>query len=129
MTNTASSKGRAAGSRPGTGARRSPAGPRRAAAPTAERRRATPTEQLATELLSVQEALDGAVADFGARVSAQLAQVLRALHRPEPPSRRTVKAMIAKVRDVELRPGKGRVKDLRRLQALAGDLIALLAEE
>ncbi|TAM46125.1 MAG: hypothetical protein EPN53_13835 [Acidobacteria bacterium] len=128
MADTASSKGRAAGSGKAAGTRRRPAGPRRPAAPASERRRATPTEQLATELLSVQEALDGAVADFRARVSAQLAQVLRALQRPEPPSRRTVKDMMAKVRDVEL-TGKGRVKDLRRLRALAGDLIALLAEE
>lgn len=129
MANTGKSKGRAAESRKAAGTRRIPVGPGRAAAPVSVRRRATPTEQLATELLSVQEALDGALADFGDGVSAQLGEVLRALHRHEPPSRRTIKEMIGKVRDVKLRPGKGRLKDLRRLQALAGDLVGLLAEE
>lgn len=129
MANTPSSKGSVA--RPGKAAitKRNPAIRRRAAAPVSKRRRATPAEQLATELLSVKKELDRAVAKFGARVSGELADVLRALQGPEPPSKRALKEMIAKVQDVKLRPERGRIKDLLRLQALAADLVELLAKD
>ena len=129
MVNTPSSKGRLARPRKAGITKRSPAESRpAAAAPVSERRRATPVEQLATELLSVKKALDGAVTQFGVRVSGQLAEVLRALQRSEPPSKRTLKDMTVKVQDVKLRPERGRIKDLLRLQALADDLIELLAK-
>ncbi len=128
MANTPSSKGRAARAGKTTVKKRSPAEPRRAAAPASVRRRATPAEQLATELLSVKEALDGAVAQFGVRISGQLSEVLRALQGSEPPSKRALKEMIVKVQDVKLRPERGRIKDLLRLQALADDLVELLAK-
>lgn len=99
-----------------------------ATAAASGRRRATPVEQLVTELLSVKKALDGAVAEFGARVSGQLAEVLRAIAAAEPPAKRTVKDMIVKVQDVKLKPEKGRVKDLARLQRLADDLVGMLSE-
>ncbi|HQT93971.1 MAG: hypothetical protein B7Z68_01485 [Acidobacteria bacterium 21-70-11] len=129
MVNTPSSESKAAKSRKAAVRKRGSAGSRRAAAPVSERRRATPAEQLATEMLSVKEALDGVVAQFGVRVSGQLAEVLRALQGPEPPSKRTLKDMIVKVQDVKLRPERGRIKDLLRLQALADDLVELLAKD
>ncbi len=129
MAKKSSSRGGEAKPRKAAVAKPSPAGSRRAAAPASGRRRATPAEQLATELLSVKEALDGAVAQFGVRVSGELAEVLRALQGPEPPSKRTVKGMIVKVQDVKLRPERGRIKDLLRLQVLAGDLLELLAKD
>ena len=99
-----------------------------AAAPLSERQRATPAEQLATGVLAVKKALDGAVAQFGVRVSEQFAKVLGALDGPEPPSKRTIKEMIPKVQDVKLKPEKGRIKDLLRLQQLADDLVELLVK-
>jgi hypothetical protein len=36
--------------------------------------------------------------------------------------------MIVKVQEVKLKPEKGRVKDLARLQRLADDLVAMLSE-
>ena len=98
------------------------------AATASERRRATPAEQLATELLSVKKALDGAVAEFAARVSGQLAEVLRATAGEKPPAKRTVKDMIVKVQVVKLKPEKGRVKDLARMQRLAAELVGMLPE-
>ena len=110
----------------GTSSRKAPIR-RRGAAEV--RRRATPAEQLTTELLSVKDALDGALAQFGARVSGQLVEVLEALQRPEPPPNGTVKKMIVKVRDLRLKPERGRVRDLLRLKVLADDLGELLAGE
>lgn len=102
---------------------------RRATVPVSERRRATPAEQLATEVLSVKVALDDAMAQFGARVSGQLAEVLRALQGSTPPSKGTVKDMVLKVQDLRLKPERGRIKDLVRLKVLADDLTELLARD
>ncbi len=114
--------------KPSPRTRRAKAGKAAAGPTTASgRRRATPAEQLATELLAVTKALDGAVAEFGARVSGQLAEVLRATAGAEPPAKRTVRDMIAKVQGVKLKPEKGRVKDLARLQRLADDLAGMLS--
>jgi hypothetical protein len=129
MVNAPSSETRVAKSRKATVTKRSSAGSRRAAAQVSGRRRATPAEQLATEMLSVKEALDGAVTQFGVRISGQLAQVLRALQGSEPPSKRTLKEMILKVQDLRLKPERGRIKDLLRLQVLADDLVELLAKD
>jgi hypothetical protein len=99
-----------------------------AAAPAPGRRRATPTEQFVTELLSLKQALDAAVSGFGARISGQLADVLRATEGAKPPAKRTLRAMVARIQDVKLKPEKGRIKDLVRLQRLADDLAELLSE-
>ncbi len=128
MANTPSSR-RGTRSRKAPTGRRDAAAVRRTAPPTAERRRATPAEQLTTELLAVKDALDGALTQFGARVSGRLAEALEALQRPEPPPNGTVKKMIVKVRDLRLKPERGRVKDLLRLKALADELAELLAGE
>jgi hypothetical protein len=128
MVNTPSPKGKAARPRKAGITKQGPAEPRRAAAPVPERRRATPIEQLATEVLSAKDALDGAMAQFGARVSGQLAEVLTAIAGPEPPAKRTVKEMIVKVREVKLKPERGKIKDLARLQRLADDLVDMLSE-
>lgn len=109
--------------------RRAKAGNAAAATAAASgRRRATPAEQLVTELLSAKEALDGAVGEFGARISGQLAEVIRAIEGIESPAKRTVKDMIVKVQDVKLKPEKGRIKDLVRLQKLVDDLVDMLSE-
>ena len=92
----------------------------------ANRERALPAEQLVTGILDVKTALDQAVARFSARVSGRLGEVLRALENPEPLAKGTVKAMVERVREVRLKPGKGRPKDLIRLQDLAEDLIEML---
>ncbi len=128
MVNTPRSESKATKSRQAAVRKGGSAGSRRAAVPVSERRRATPAEQLATEMLSVKEALDGAVTQFGVRISGQLAEVLRALQGSEPPSKRTVKEMILKVQDLRLKPERGRIKDLLRLQVLADDLVELLAK-
>ncbi len=130
MVNAPSSETRVAKSRKAAVTKRGSVGSRReAAAPVSGRRRATPAEQLATEMLSVKEALDGAVTQFGVRISGQLAEVLRALQGSEPPSKRTLKEMILKVQDLRLKPERGRIKDLLRLQVLADDLVELLAKD
>jgi hypothetical protein len=129
MAKTPSSDRRAAAPSKAAGTKRGSAERPRAAAPAAARHRATPAEQLATETLALKEALDGAVAQFGARVSGQLAEVVMALQRPEPPSKGTVREMLLKVQDVRLKPERGRIKDLVRLKALADDLVELLARD
>ncbi len=128
MAKSPSSGSRAAKSRRAAVPKRGSAGAR-PPTPAPERRRATPAEQLATEVLSVEEVLEDAMAQFGARVSGQLAEVLRALQGPTPPSKGTVKKMVLKVRDLRLRPERGRIKDLVRLKVLADDLAELLARD
>jgi hypothetical protein len=92
----------------------------------AARGRALPAEQLVTSVLDVKKALDEAVAHFSARVSGQLGEVLRTLEGHEPVAKGTVKGMVDRVREVKLRPEKGRLKDLVRLHDLAEDLVDML---
>ena len=97
---------------------------RRAGAAT--RGRALPAEQLVTGILDVKKALDEAVAQFSARVSGQLGEVLRALEGREPAAKGTIKALVERVRELKLKPEKGRLKDLMRLHDLAEDLVDML---
>ncbi len=92
----------------------------------AGRDRALPAEQLVTSVLDVKKALDEAVAHFSARVSGQLGEVLRTLEGEAPVAKGTVKGMVDRVREVKLRPEKGRLKDLIRLHDLAEDLVDML---
>lgn len=85
-----------------------------------------PAEQLVTGILDVKKALDEAVAQFSARVSGQLGEVLRALEGREPAAKGTIKALVERVRELKLKPEKGRLKDLMRLHDLAEDLVDML---
>ena len=118
---------RAAG-RDAAGANRPAARTRRAgeSRPAEARERALPAEQLVTGVLDAKKALDEAVAQFSARVSGQLAEVLRALDGHEPKAKGAIKVMVERVREVRLKPEKGRLKDLARLQDLADDLVEML---
>jgi hypothetical protein len=69
------------------------------------------------------------VARFDVRLSEQFAQVLKALERTKPPSKRAIREMIAKVQKVKLKPEKGRLKDLQSLELLADQLAELLAKD
>lgn len=92
----------------------------------AARDRALPAEQLVTGVLEVKKALDEAVAHFSARISGQMGDVLRALQGDERIAKAAIREMIERVREVKLKPEKGRLKDLARLQDLADDLVEML---
>jgi hypothetical protein len=99
----------------------------RRARPTA-RDRALPAEQLVAGVLDVKKALDEAIAQFSTRVSGQLGEVLRALQGHQPITKSTIKEMVERVREVRLKPEKGRLKDLIRLHDLAEELVEMLAQ-
>ena len=53
-------------------------------------------------------------------------EVLRALEGREPAAKGTIKALVERVRELKLKPEKGRLKDLMRLHDLAEDLVDML---
>ena len=85
-----------------------------------------PADQLVAGVLDLKKALDQTIAQFSARVSEQLGEVLRTLESEEPAPRNVVKAMVERIHSVRLKPEKGRLKDLERIRELVEDLVAML---
>jgi hypothetical protein len=105
--------------------RRTAAGRRR----TPPRRPATPAERLAETLTINERALHEAVQRFTERVAGQLERVFAIVTAPEAPKRALVAAMAARLEEIKVKPERGRLKDLARLQELAEDLVDLLPDE
>ena len=85
-----------------------------------------PADQLVAGVLDLKKALDQTTAQFSARVSEQLGDVLRQLKSGKPEAKNVVKAMVERIHDVRLKPEKGRLKDLERIRELVEDLVAML---
>lgn len=92
----------------------------------AARARALPADQLVAGVLDVKKAVDQTLARFSARIDAQLGEVLRSLEGDSPASERAVKEVVGRIRELKVKPEKGRLKDIVRLHDLAEELVALL---
>jgi hypothetical protein len=90
--------------------------------------------EVAHEVEALRGVLEEAVRQYEVRTAAQLSEVLRALYAgsstvPRLPPARTTTAMLRAIRAVELKPARGRAKDLVRLHELVGELTELLTPE
>src|SRR5271157_873304 len=69
----------------------------------------TPAEQLASQLKASENALHEAVTSFAQRVAGQLARAASAATAEAPPKRAVIAAMLERVREVKLKPERGRL--------------------
>ncbi|HEU4561373.1 MAG TPA: hypothetical protein VFS20_26200 [Longimicrobium sp.] len=86
---------------------------------------------VAGEVEALRPVLEEAVQQYELRITAQLVEIVRALHAqssavPRLPSVKTTSAMLQAIRSVELKPARGRAKDLVRLHELVAELTELL---
>ncbi len=104
-----------------------PARRRRAAAAAPE---PSQEEQLVQELSAALEkvrvGLDAAMMRFSERVGGELDRVRGQLTSGQPPARKVLERIKARLEEVRLKPQRGRVKDFARLEDLAEDLADLL---
>lgn len=97
-------------------------------------RRVRMVRSVVAEVEALRPVLEEAVQQYELRVTAQLAEILRALRGdsaalPHLPSVRTTTAMLRAIHSVELKPARGRPKDLVRLHELVAELTELLTPE
>jgi hypothetical protein len=94
----------------------------------ARAKRVDRTEELLREIHSLREAIRESMEQYERRVNGQLAEVVRALHRGENhlPAIRTSEVMLRAMRGTELKPHRGRAKDLVRIQELVAELTELI---
>jgi hypothetical protein len=83
------------------------------------------------EVEALRPALEEAVRQYEVRIAAQIAEILRSLQGESaslarPPPVKTTSAMLRALQEVELRPARGRAKDLVRLHELVAELTELL---
>jgi hypothetical protein len=94
-------------------------------------RRAHLARELVREVDGLRPVLRDMVTEYEARLARQLAEVVGALT-PEsafttrPPPARTTSAMLRAIRSIELKPSRGRAKDLVQLQELVATLTEML---
>jgi hypothetical protein len=96
--------------------------PARGKRPTAAERAAAAE----AALVKVRTALDAALMRYAERVGGELDRVRRDLTQAEPPAVKVLDRVIQRLDEVKLKPAKGRVKDLARLEDLAEDLADLV---
>ena len=95
-------------------------------------RRVILARQLMTEIEGLQPVLQELVQQYELRITAQLAEILRVLNGDEAgrlprfPAAKTSTAMLRALRATDLKPRKGRAKDLVRLQELVAELTEML---
>ncbi len=95
-------------------------------------RRVILARQLMTEIGELQPLLQELVQQYELRITAQLAEILRTLNGDEAgrlprfPAAKTSAAMLRALRATDLKPRKGRAKDLVRLQELVAELTEML---
>jgi hypothetical protein len=94
-------------------------------------RRARMLREVVHEVEGLRPLVELAVQQYELRITAQLAEVLRALYGqsnavPAIPSVRVSDAMLRAIRAVEVKPHRGRAKDLVRLHELVAELTELL---
>jgi hypothetical protein len=97
-------------------------------------RRMETLREVVVEVEALRPLLREVVEQYELRIAAQLAEVLRALHGEsaafaQPPSIRTTSAMLRAIRQVEIKPARGRAKDLVRLHELVAELTELLTPD
>lgn len=97
------------------------------------RRRIELAQSLVLEIQQLRGAVRRTVDGYERRMDAQLAEVLRQLQggppgddAPRVPSVKAAEGMIRAIRRTEVKPPKGRAKDLVRLQELVAELTELL---
>jgi flagellar hook-associated protein FlgK len=94
--------------------------------------RATLLAKLDQHLHALRDGLDTAVQHYTLRVQAVIADALRAVAAatttPErhPLPTRSLKLLVARLERLTVKPKKGRVKDLKRIDQLAADIAKLL---
>jgi hypothetical protein len=96
--------------------------------PGGRRGRAERAGELLREIHALRAALHQALEQYERRVDGQLAEVVRALHQGGGdglPQGRTLGVMLDAIRDSELKPQRGRAKDLVRIQELVAELTEL----
>ena len=93
-------------------------------------------QSLVIELHTLRLQAQDAVEQYTLRVNAQLAEVLRlaegegtAGEKPRRLPAKLAAAMLAQLRDVRLKPKKGRAKDLVRIQELVEELVGQLPHQ
>lgn len=96
-----------------------------------DRRRIRLAQELVLEIQSLRTTLQESVESYEQRMSAQISEVLRHLQGPEgepphAPAVKTAAAMLRAIRETEVKPRKGRAKDLVRLQELVAQLTEML---
>jgi hypothetical protein len=103
-----------------------PAAPRPSSKPVTRRRKQMARE-VVLEIEALRVSLRHAVEQYEVRLAGQMLALMRALDEDEgtPPSR-VSGAMLRSIRGTELKPRKGRAKDLVRLQDLVAHLTELL---
>ena len=94
-------------------------------------RRVILARQLMAEIEELRPLLQELVQQYELRITAQLAEILRALNGedgrlPRFPAAKASSAMLRALRATDLKPRKGRAKDLVRLQELVAELTELL---
>lgn len=86
-----------------------------------------------SEVEALRPAMEEAVRQYEVRTAAQIGEILRALQGESailarPPSVKTTSAMLRAIEALELKPGRGRAKDLVRLHELVAELTELLTD-
>lgn len=95
----------------------------------ARTKKPTPAERAAAAeaaLVKMRTALDAAVMRYAERVGGEMDRVRRDLTQAEPPAVKVIERIMQRLEEVKLKPAKGRVKDLARLEDLAEDLADLV---
>jgi hypothetical protein len=91
--------------------------------------RAQRAAELLREIHDLRAALHEALEQYERRVDGQLAEVVRALHRPGTggglPAGKTLGVMLGAIAQAELKPQRGRARDLVRIQELVAQLTEL----
>ena len=96
------------------------------------RRRIQLAQELVLEIQALRPTLHEALEHYQARMTGQITEVLRHLQGddegrpPRVPPVKTAAAMLHAIRAAEMKPRKGRAKDLVRLQELVAHLTELL---
>lgn len=97
------------------------------------RRRIETAQALVLEIQALRTAFQESLQQYELRMQGQFAEVLTHLQggaaldeRPHVPSTKTAAAMLHAIRTAELKPRKGRAKDLVRLQELVAHLTEML---
>lgn len=133
-----------ADARPGAGGAppRAPSRPRAleiAPAPVRARResggrRVRMVRSVVAEVEALRPVMEEAVRQYELRIAAQLAEILRTLRGESAalsrlPPVRTTTAMLQAIQSIDLKPARGRPKDLVRLHELVAELTELLTPE